>query len=248
MNDIEKLGQVHRIESMEGIKYPYDAIFVLGGGLQKVGDKYYPTDYSHSDEFGMLGGGIRVIAALDLYLQKQSREFVFTTGIYEKNRAKFGQDVPPESHEYAATFKRLIEDLKKRPENQEKFKDMEEPLITSEDRSTTTLTNIREALQIILDSGWKKVAFVSNEYHIPRIEALYKQALEKHPEVQVNVSFIPAETIVKEAEPGKYDEEICKAYCSEEAKKRIINEIQGIEDLEAGKYALEEFQLEKKNR
>ncbi len=32
-------------------EYPYDAIIVLGGGLQKVGEKYYPTDYRHSDDF-----------------------------------------------------------------------------------------------------------------------------------------------------------------------------------------------------
>lgn len=65
-------------ESREQWRYPYDAVIVLGGGLRKLDSgKYVPTDYRQSDPFGMLGAGMRLVAATELYLQRQAKGICF---------------------------------------------------------------------------------------------------------------------------------------------------------------------------
>jgi uncharacterized SAM-binding protein YcdF (DUF218 family) len=225
-------------------QYKYDAIIVLGGGLSKTEHKgkFYPTDYRHGDPFGMLGGGMRVLAAAEMYLSGEAENFVFSTGRTEKNKAQFGENLPTEAEIYGKKFLDVVNHFskKKRAEN------LEAPQIIHEDRSFNTLSNIVEILQIIKDKGWKKVAIISSAYHIPRVEALYNQALEKHPELQIEINFVSAEDTVEEAEPGKYEKVIKQFYNTPEAKKRIKNEKSGIEDIKSGKYAVGEFQLKDK--
>lgn len=226
-------------------RYPFDVVFVLGGGLAKIRDKFYPTDYRHGDEFGMLGAGIRMTAAIELYLNKQAKNFVFSTGRSEKTKAVFGQDVPTEAKTYKEKFLRCLEGLKKRNDYQEKFEDLEDPEIILEENSVTTMTNIKEMLEILQENKWQKIAVVSSDYHIPRIKALYERVLAKYPDIMQKLKFLSAEEVVKEYKPGKYDEAIKKFYQTSEAKKRIKNERQGVEDLRSGKYAPGEFQLTK---
>jgi uncharacterized SAM-binding protein YcdF (DUF218 family) len=235
-------------QSKEKEKYPFDAIFVLGGGLYKHGDKFYPTDYRQGDEFGMQGAGMRIAAGIDLYLNGQAKNFVFTTGVTEKNKSAYGPDIPTEAETYRDKFLRSLDAFKKRKENAEKIKSLEKPETILEKKSVTTLTNIKECLQIVQDKGWKKIAIMSSDFHIPRIKALYAQALKQHPKLQIEVEFMSAEEVVKKAEPGKYDKVIEMAYQTPEAKKRLDNEARGIEDIKSGKYAIGEFQLKDKNK
>jgi uncharacterized SAM-binding protein YcdF (DUF218 family) len=234
-------------EGKEQQLYQYDAVVVLGSGLRKIEDKYYPTDYRDADQFGMYGGGMRIVAAIDLYLGKQAKTFIFTTGKTEKFKTVYGQDIPPEANVHADKFTRSLTALSKKPEWQEKFKDTEEPEIILEDRSTSTLTNIQEVLQIILDRDLKKVAIVSSDYHIPRVKALYEEALKKHPEIKAEITFISAESEVKKDQPGKYEGIIDEAYKTPIAKTRLAAEKKGLDDLKAGKYSLQEFQLKNKD-
>lgn len=61
------------IETKETYEYPYDAIIILGGGLSKSEQgKFYPTDYRHGDDFGMLGAGMRMVAATEMYLNRSA--------------------------------------------------------------------------------------------------------------------------------------------------------------------------------
>ncbi len=237
------MENLEKREIKEGRHYPYDAIIVFGGGLHKLGEKYYPTDYRQGDQFGMLGAGIRMAAALELYFQKKAKEFVFTTGVTEKSRSEYGPDVPTEAAVYREKFLRSLDALKKRGDYKEKFKEVEAPDVILEDKSFSTLSNIQEILQIIQNRGWKKVAIVSSDYHMPRVRALYQQALGQHKEILIDIDFRSAEDIVKEAEPGKYDDVIKRAYKSEEARRRVSNEARGLEDIKSGKYAVGEFQL-----
>lgn len=229
-------------------QYTFDALIVLGGGLNKLNDKFYPTDYRQGDEFGMLGAGMRLVAAVDLYLDGQVKNIVFSTGATEKNKSAHGPNIPTEAETYQDKFLRSLDALKKRKENAEKIKNLEEPETILEEKSVTTLTNIKECLQIVKDKGWKKIAIVSSDYHIPRIKALYEQALKQHPELQIEIEFMSAEDVVKKAEPGKYDKIIETAYKTPEAKKRLANEAKGVKDIKSGKCALGEFQLEDKNK
>lgn len=240
METPEKIGLI------EKEPYPYDAIIVLAGQLLKRKEKYYPTDYRHEDQFGMLGAGMRMAAVIELYFQKKAKNFVFSGGASGKNKAAHGQDVPTEAEVYKDKFLRSLAGLKKRKDFEKKFENIEEPDITLEDKSVNTASNIKEVLQMIQDKGWKKVAIVSSDYHIPRITALYQQVLKKLGGVQIDISFLSAENVAKEAEPGKYDEVIERAYKSSGAEKRIASEAKGLADLKSGKYVMGEFQLEDK--
>lgn len=130
-----------------GAHYVYDAVIVHGGGLRQLNSgAYYPTDYTDTDDFGMLGGGMRVAAALEMYLNQQAITFAFTGGVTRKNIAKFGSDCPTEAEVYADKFLRLIDIYKKR--DPAKFENLEEPKIFLEDRSTYTKACVRNVLEM----------------------------------------------------------------------------------------------------
>ncbi len=190
----------------------------------------------------MLGGGMRVLAAAEMYESGDAKNFVFSTGKTEKNKAQFGENIPTEAQVYGEKFLGIVEHFnkKKRTEN------LEAPQVIHEDQSFNTLSNIIEVLQMIRDKNWQKVAIVSSNYHIPRVKALYEQALKKHSELKVEIDFISAEKTVEEAEPGKYDEVIKRFYGTPEAEKRIKNEEGGLKDIKSGKYTVGEFQLKDK--
>lgn len=209
----------------------YDAIAILGGGLRREGDDFFPATYADSDEFGMLGGHMRVIAGVELLRRGESGTFVFTTGIYEKNKARLGQDVPPEAEIYAADFSSRAARM-----------NVSSPEVVLERMSKTTLENMRELMRIIGARGWSHVAIVSNTYHLPRVEALYTHLFRLRPDLHVDITFLSAEEIVKGGLPGQYDTEIESAYASPSAARRVESEIRGLRDLENGTYALEEFQ------
>lgn len=224
-------------------KYSYDAVIVLGGGLHKIREKFYPTNYRQGDDFGMLGGGMRIVAAIDLYFKRRTRKFVFSTGITKKNKSQYGENIPTEAETYRKKFLRSLASLKKQKERKSEVGELETPECILEDRSFSTLSNIKEILQLVQDNTWHKIAIISNSYHIPRVKALYEQALEQHPELDVEIIFISAEDEVKTEHPGKYNKIIEKAYKTPGARERIKNEQKGLDDIKKGRYALKEFQL-----
>ncbi len=201
----------------------YDAVVVLGGGLMKVGDEFKPTDYAHGDQFGMMGGDMRVFAAAALFKAGEADEFVFTTGKAPHQVKMFGEDIPTEAFVYGKMFSELVGD------------DAEVEVI-HEDRSTSSLTNITEVLTIVHGEGWKYIAILTNEYHAPRVKALYEAVLRVNPQVRCAIDFISAEEVLRHHEPGKYDSAIDAAYDSADGKKRLENEAKGLADVAAGKY------------
>ena len=230
-------------------EYFYDAVFIDSGGLSEAGGKFYPTDYRPGDEFGMLGGGIRLVAAVDLYLNTRARRFIFMTGLTEKNKARLGPDVPTEASVLGDKFQRVLAGLQKRSDYQGRFDELEEPIVEGQERSYNTLTNIEEALKAVQSSGYKRICFLSSNYHIPRYRALWDMVLKsKGIALPTEIDFIGAEDVVKELEPGKYDEVIDKAYKTEAAKQRIENEERGVRDIAEGRYAYKEFQLDERSK
>jgi uncharacterized SAM-binding protein YcdF (DUF218 family) len=239
----EKFAKLDRRAEQDQRTYPYDAVVVLGNSLQQRGERFYPSDYRQSDHFGMLGAGMRIVAAVNLYLNREAKNFVFSTGITEKNKEMFGSTVPPESNVLKEKFLRVLEGLKKRPDYKDRFEGLEESVIVEEDRSVNTASNIREVLQIIKDNGWKNIAIVGNSYHIPRVEALYNNALQQHSELGVEATFVKAEEYVKQNMPNKYDKVIERYFKTEQYKERVKNEQQGLQHFREGRYTLTEFQL-----
>jgi uncharacterized SAM-binding protein YcdF (DUF218 family) len=227
-------------EEKEKEVYPYDAVIILGGGLQKTGGKFYPTDYRHEDEFGMLGAGMRMVTATEMYIESQTRNFVFATGVTDKNRAKFGDNVPTEAEIYEEKFLRVIEGLKKRPDYKTKLENLPPPNVIKEDKSFNTASNIEEISKIIKKQGWQNVRIVSSKYHIPRIKALYEHAQNNDLELKnVKIEFISAEDFVINKKPGRYDKTIKQYYQTDAAKRRLESEARGLHDLQHGTYGEE---------
>lgn len=220
---------------MEKAAPHFDAVLVLGGNITKNADgTFAPSTYADSDQFGMLGGRMRVFAAVWMYLAGEADTFVFSTGTSEKTKAAYGPDVPTEAYLYSEDFKAML-------------RDMHEPIpnIILEDRSKNTVGNIRECFEIIRQHPeWQKVGVLSADFHIPRIKALCELIQDKEP-IEADLEFIMAETTLKRLKPGMYDAEIDAAYASPEGKKRLANEAQGLKDMQEGKYYMGEFQLQK---
>lgn len=222
---------------------PFDAITVQSAGLRKREDgTYASTLYSDSDEFGMLGGSIRVLAAQELYQLHPTLTFVFCNGKSAKQIAKFGPDVPTDAEVYAEEFKSGISQ-NIRNEIGEK---LPEPKIFLENTSVNTIASIGELLVICAAYEWKRIGLISSDYHIPRIKALCELIFEKLGEPPTEITFISAEAVLKELRPGVYDEEIDNAYKTAAAHERLKNEENGLGDIKAGRYHIGEFQLAQK--
>lgn len=226
---------------MQTNKYTYDVVVVLGGGFFKDDKGYHPTRYSDGDQFGMLGGMIRTKAAAALHIQQKANSFLFSTGVSEKQKEKFGPDVPAEGRVYRDDFLQELAELELSAQWGNQLKDLGAPVTYLEEISVNTATNLKEVTDMIVQHGWKRVAVVSSDYHIPRIAALWKMYCEKKgPELET--VFLPAEGVVTELWP-ECSVEIHNAYQSEAALERIRNEQKGLKDIEEGKYVFSEFQL-----
>lgn len=218
----------------------YDCVLVLGGNIARTpqGD-YIPSTYEHSDEYGMLGGHMRIIAAVWMYVAEWSDTFVFSTGTSEKTKAALGHNVPTEAYVYSQEFIKLLAGISKAEPTLHKSS---KPVVILENHSQNTVGNIQECFALIKKHSWKNVAFISADLHIPRVQALAQQIRKTIP-IEANVDFLGAETVVKQLRPGEYDKFIDAAHNSPEGRKRARNEAQGLADLQRGHYVMSEFQL-----
>jgi uncharacterized SAM-binding protein YcdF (DUF218 family) len=207
---------------------PYDAIVVLGGGLRKVAGRFYPTDYRDADPFGLCGGGMRVLAAVELHGQGAGARLLFSTGVSQKTRAVHGEHVPTEASVYAEKFLRVLR--ARGPAC------AREPLILLEERSVNTTSNLEEVLKMAAAEGWCQLAWVSSEYHVPRIEALLSWGPLLTLGAGMKHHVLSAERVVEQARPGRYTKTIARAYQGPLAQRRREAELRGLEDLRAGRY------------
>jgi uncharacterized SAM-binding protein YcdF (DUF218 family) len=213
-----------------GDRAGYDAVIILGSGIRRAGRGYRPVTYQNHDEFGMVAGEIRVIAAVLLFERDLAGTFVFSTGISERTRAALGPDVPAEALVYSQDFLRRARSAG-RPD----------PPVILEDRSVNTYSNLVECIAIIRQHAWERVAMVTARYHVPRVRGLWDVARMNHP-VTTSMTFLAAEDVITRYLPGIYDEVIAAAYNSPQGLKRLRNEAQGLQDLKDGHYVLTEFQ------
>ncbi|MDP2648508.1 MAG: YdcF family protein, partial [bacterium] len=129
-----------------------DAIIVLSGGSVpldngKAGaEGFRSSSYDDRDAFGTLGGYARVRAGAVL-AKRFPEACVITT-------SKRGDE--PVTH--AAIQAQELQELGVPKER-----------IILEERSENTESQLRESFSISAKRGWKHIAVVSNEYHIPRV-------------------------------------------------------------------------------
>ena len=193
----------------------YDAVAVLCGGLRHDGEAYHPASFTDSDEHGMLGSYIRVLAAADLYRAGCARVFLFSTGISQKSRARFGPAVPAEAVVYAEHFRAEAGGG---------------PEVLLETGSVNTAGNCAAITAAARQHGWSRLALVTSEYHLPRVRELLRLGGGEP------AAVLSAEAIIMAARPGVHDTQIAAAYASPAGLLRTARERQGLADLYAGRY------------
>jgi len=133
------------------------------------------------------------------------------------------------------------------------FKELEELSISSdriifESLSRNTHTQIGEALRISKKKKIKKLVFVSNEYHLPRVRAIYenfeslgssskksKQAADSITYSNKLASFVAAEDILPHRDK-KFTKMIASMKKSPAYHKRVKNEKKGLSMLRRDEY------------
>jgi hypothetical protein len=210
-----------------------DAIFVLNGEVVKkpnnIRRPFQSTSFASSDNFGMLGGKARVIAAAEVGKYFSHTKIVATSHSLNPERSKeptLAQVMANELEHYGI------------PENQ----------IVLEEKSTSTLTTIVEMIKLAKENNWVHLGIISNDYHLPRVQAMYKhiqelindddalkEALQFCHQNDLSISFIAAEDILPH-KSTHYIELIRQVQQSQEYLKRIESEKIGLEKIEGHAY------------
>jgi len=199
-----------------------EAIFVLGGGLKKdEKGRWRTANFGDRNEFGVMGGSLRAVAAGYLYKDNPNKLIVSSGG----NRPLKGTQGAPA---VAEVIKDELKEL-----------GVPEEDIAIEANSKNTYAQIREMKKIIDNNKLEKVIVISNEYHLPRVKAMIEQDDEmKKMLANSIIKLQSAEEIVIKYEP-KRAREIKSIYKSQSMKDRIALEQKGIEAIEKGTYKFE---------
>lgn len=217
-----------------------DLDVVLCGGTYQVGDVFMPTTFQHSDDFGMLGGELRNIAAVARAKKGLSPRVLFSGGKSRKGAALRGGDhvpAPPAAAVYAGQFTDMFQ--AGREDGEPAIPD-----ILLDTTSPNTNANMLYSLRRSTNEGWRDMVVITNDYHVPRVSALFAIIKEKLCMEDVHTTFVAAEDVVREALPGLYDDAIAEAYESEAGQLRLTNETRGLADIQAGNYTFREVTAE----
>ncbi len=211
------------------IPFVPDAIIILSAGTihdpnsHGVGG-FRSTRVDESDAFGTLFGEARIVAAAELALYFENAKVVTTSAR------------SPGEPTHALILREELADLSIPKER-----------VVLEEKSGNTLTQIGECMKIVCDNGWTRVVMVTNEYQIPRAQAMYehfeklnvpeamKKAVEEVKTRGVQVVFVGAERILPYRDKLFIDI-IEKMKASAEYKKRLENEERGTKMVVSGEY------------
>lgn len=119
--------------------------------------------------------------------------------------------------------------------------------ITREEDSFSTVTQLTEMIRLAVANNWAKIASLTNEYHHPRVQAMYERldsiiddaqfqkTLAKFKKQGTKVVFIDAEPVMRLIDPHfvTYLNEVAK---TPQFKHTLETEAKGLADLKAGHY------------
>lgn len=197
------------------------AIIILGGGMAENPDgTWRTTNYKENDNFGALGDRMRVVAASYLYKDDPS-QIIFALG--GKGQMADAKRAPAVS---GLIKQELIQIGVPRCN------------IITEAESKNTFGQLQAVKKIVKKYKFKKIIIISNKYHLPRIEAMFKKDEALKSVVKYcQVELTEAEKIVIKKEPWQ-KKEIDLAYKSKAMQKRIASENKGVIDINKGRYQL----------
>ena len=216
-------------ELCEGIP---DSIFILARGIVEHDGKFKSGSYAHIDLHGNMDGAkARSIAAAELHRYFPST--IVAANSYIK--------IEPAS--YASVIASELE-ARNVPTEQ---------IVTQED-SYSTFTELLELIKLIVAKQLNHVVVISNEYQMPRAEAMFEhltelrdpQGYSQKPDVQgalkefakmskIKVSFVTAEEILKRMDP-RFANLIEEARKIPEWKATMERETAAAEQVRRGEY------------
>ena len=197
-----------------------EAIFIFGGGLKNDSGRWRTTNFDEpGDNFGALGDRLRVVAASCLF-QDFPNYLVIASG--GKGQLKDIAEAPT----VASVLKQELIDLGVTADK-----------IIEEDKSANTFEELQELKKIIIDNSLDKIVVISNDYHLPRVQAFIDQDNQLRQWLAENrLSLQSAEEILMNNDPAQWQTMINKAYRSPVMKQRIKQEQAGVKAIKQGKY------------
>lgn len=161
----------------------FDAVIVLGSSFVKKDGRY---------NLGF-AGKLRIMAAAELLKRGKCSNFVLSGG---KTKGKSKPSEAKVSLDFLKKECRGKIDLKK---------------VFLEEEAKDTSTNIKNSIKLCKEMGWKKIAFLSNEFHRKRVNLLIKG-------YGLNAQFISAESILRQFGDKHLIEKIKNYYESPDVK------------------------------
>lgn len=201
-----------------------------GGIMKEVGKngkiRYHSTRINEGDAFGVLWGEARILAVAELAIHFPKTKIIITS-------------IPPSSKNgMRLSIYKELRDLSI-------YRDR----IIMEEKSTNSLSQIREVIKIIYNKKFKSAVFITNKYHIPRVHALYKNIeivnsnniidsiLHNIIHSKIQIEFVAAEDILP-IRDSKYIEIINKMKKKPAYRKRVRNEKLGLLMIKKGNYGM----------
>jgi len=206
-----------------------EAIFILSGGTVKRQRGVTTAAYSDlQEEFGVLGGKARIIAAAELAKIFPDTKLVMT-GSYYPNPGD-----PSQSSIMSQELKKL---------------GVEDTQIVTEEFALTSYDELSRIVELSLTHNWQNIAVLTNKYHIPRASLMLRKldelARKKGDDKLVahfqefsqktSFTFVSAEDVLTN-KSSHYANLIKDLEDSPDYQKRIESEKRGVEALESGTY------------
>jgi len=200
-------------------KPPFDAVIVLGSGIEDPFWKWYNEKHPDSPitkadqdnrKGWMLGvdARMRTMAAVEMYLQRLTSKIIFTGGRTAEKRGI----AESEAEKMRAYADYLLRRGGVKPE------EIEDAIIL-EDRATNTIENIANVCGIIdaNPEGYEHLAILTNGYHLDRAQALIKK-------FNLEAQGFTAEDLLVERSP-KYQRILKRFFASTGYQDRVRGEI-----------------------
>lgn len=227
---LEKRVKQGLYKSMIG--FSPEIIIILTGGIVGESKKdgaliYRFTKTNEGDAYGALWGESRILAAVELS-KYFSNAKVLVTSIAKQQELGVMRAIQKKIGRILINRNRII----------------------FENTSMNTVTQIGEAMKIVRKKQLKRIVFVTNEYHVPRAQAIFNSfellepvdekakmilSLVKHS--SAFVKFVAAEDILPYCD-RKYIKIISDFKRTPAYKKRLQSEKKGILLLESGQYRM----------
>lgn len=198
-----------------------DAIVILSGGLKKDKNGWRTTYFNEGDNFGALGDRLRVVAGYFLFrhFQKHNPDLL-VLAIGGRGQLKEIKDTPP----LAKILKKELIEL-----------GVPAGKILEERKSGNTYQQLKKITELSRKKKFKKIALISNKYHLPRIKAMIKF---KKMFKAINVKLYAAENVLLKYDKVTWQKIINQAYKSKAMKQRLVLEKKGTSQIKAGTYKL----------